>query len=498
MNKRRFSPRASTLGLSFLVLLCLSCAGPDLATPTATPDIPALETQVASKLAATLTAKAPTVTRTPRPTRVPPEAQPTPTATWTPTPEPSPTSVGAWLAFVRVTQDQVANILLYNTVQQEDEVLTHFVEPLNMSDLSWSKDGQWLLFVSAHDYLHSRSNERNAFMMRPDGTGLRMITGDYVDPAEAPGPYVTLEGRVVGGQGPCLVCAQGAASSVMTDEGGSFELPGVPVFARWARAVCQNSGIALQGDMDLAIKAGTTTPISITVEARGQGWTQASLSRDNRLIVGNRYQWALDKEGKQQYRIEGSLQDLEIQALTALEIPTDTTLIGLDWSPVADEAVGALTGAKAAWIWRWDAQGKSLGALIEMVNPEQDIQSASNPVWSPDGRQLAFALRHWLWWGGDKYKTEILVAEANGQNLRTPVIVDWGLHATNPSWATDGRSLYYQLAKADPSDPHLSETRGDIWVVMLADDAVPTAWTQDGVSYLPAASPPRVPGGSSK
>ena len=184
--------------------------------------------------------------------------------------------------------------------------------------------------------------------------------------------------------------------------------------------------------------------------------------------------------------------------MTALEIPTDTTLIGLDWSPVADEAVGALTGAKATWIWRWDAQGKSLGALIEMANPEQDIQSASNPVWSPDGRQLAFALRHWLWWGGDRYKTEILVAEANGQDLRTPVIVDSGLHATNPSWAADGRSLYYQLAKADPGDPHLSETQGDIWVVMLADDAVPTAWTQDGMSYLPAASPPRVPGGSSK
>ena len=140
------------------------------------------------------------------------------------------------------------------------------------------------------------------------GTGLRMITGDYVDPAEAPGPYVTLEGQIVGGQGPCLVCAQGAASSVMTDGGGSFALPGVPVSARWARAVCQNSGIAFQGDMDLAIKEGYYHSHFHHCGGQGAGvGTQASLSRDNRLIVGNRYQWALDKEGKQQYRIEGSL-----------------------------------------------------------------------------------------------------------------------------------------------------------------------------------------------
>ena len=195
MNKRRSSPRVSTLGLSFLVALPSLC-WPGFGYPHGHARHPGPGD--ASCLQARRDADGQSThrhTHSQADARAP-EAQPTPTATWTPTPEPSPTSVGAWLAFVRVTQDQVANISLYNTVQQEDEVLTHFVEPLNMSDLSWSKDGQWLLFVSAHDYIHSRNNERNAFTMRPDGTGLRMITGDYVDPAEAPGPYVTLRARL--------------------------------------------------------------------------------------------------------------------------------------------------------------------------------------------------------------------------------------------------------------------------------------------------------------
>ena len=51
--------------------------------------------------------------------------------------------------------------------------------------MSWSRDGQWVIIASAHDYIHSRNNERNIFVMRPDGSGLRMVTGDYVDPQDS-------------------------------------------------------------------------------------------------------------------------------------------------------------------------------------------------------------------------------------------------------------------------------------------------------------------------
>ena len=162
---------------------------------------------------------------------------------------------------------------------------------------------------------------------------------------------------------------------MMTDERGSFELPGVPVFARWARAVCQNSGIALPGRCGSGDQRGDYHSHFHHCGGQGAGVDPGLfLSRDNRLIVGNRYQWALDKKGKQQYRIEGSLQDLETHSVDRPGNPYRYDLIGLDWSPVADEAVGALTGAKATWIWRWDAQGRSLGALIEMVNPEPDAK----------------------------------------------------------------------------------------------------------------------------
>ncbi len=87
--------------------------------------------------------------------------------------------------------------------------------------------------------------------MRPDGTDLQMITGEYMNPDTAPGPYVTLRGQVTGAQVPCIVCAQGAVNPTTSDEKGSFELAGVPLSAKWVRAVCQANGATLQGDVDL-------------------------------------------------------------------------------------------------------------------------------------------------------------------------------------------------------------------------------------------------------
>ncbi len=49
--------------------------------------------------------------------------------------------------------------------------------------------------------------------------------------------------------------------------------------------------------------------------------------------------------------------------------------------------------------------------------------------------QLAFALRHWYWWDENKYKTEIVLVDVNGQNLRPLVQTDWGVDATHPSWS---------------------------------------------------------------
>jgi len=477
--------------LSAIVSLLLATACSKIQpSPTPTPDYAALEAQVAQKLQGTLAVKAPTATPTLKPTRTATATSaPSSTPTATSAPTALPTSVGPWLAWVRTSPEQPANIILYDIAQKKEEPLTRFVEPQNMSDVAWSKDGQWLIFVSAHDFIHSRNNERNIFIVRPDGTDLQMITGEYMNPDTAPGPYVTLRGQVTGVQTPCVVCAQGAVNPTTSDEKGSFELAGVPLSAKWVRAVCQVNGATLQGDVDLKAAGDSLDPATIAVEPKGQGWSQAAMARDDKTVAGISYQWALDAEGKQQYTYKGVVLNVEGAHLSDIEIPAETTLNGLEWLPTQNELIGALSGEKSTLLWRWDAQGKSIGAFIEIPNEDREILSATSPMWSNDGSQLAFALRHWYWWDENKYKTEIVLVDVNGQNLRPLVQTDWGVDATHPSWSIDGALVYYQLSTGAPGDDFRSKNNGNILAVAVAGDTPPIPVTDDDASYLPAARP---------
>ncbi|MCD6301951.1 MAG: hypothetical protein J7M15_00305, partial [Anaerolineae bacterium] len=229
-----------------LVVTALALAGclPPLATispqPNGANQVPT-KTALAAKLRGTLTAKAPTATSTPTAppteTRLPPTqtptSQPTPTA-----PEPE---ILPMLAFVRLGPDQTANVVVRDLASGDERVLTHFTEPLGIFDLDWSPDGGSLILVSAHNYLASRLNERNVFMVQSDGTDLRMITGDVMPPSEASGPFASITGVISGTAAPCYVSAQGAASPVTADAHGTFTLTGVPETASWVRAVCAPS-----------------------------------------------------------------------------------------------------------------------------------------------------------------------------------------------------------------------------------------------------------------
>ncbi|MBN1399469.1 MAG: PD40 domain-containing protein [Anaerolineae bacterium] len=461
-------------------------------TPTA--DYAALETAVAIKLAATLTAKAPTPTHTPQPTLTPrPSATPTEQRR-SPTPEPSPTATEAFqglahaLAYVRITADDADNIVLRDLDSGEEQVLTHFTAQRNMSDLGWSQDGEWLVFVSSHDYISSRNNERNIFMMRANGTDLRMVTGDYMAPDEAPGPYAELSGRVLNAPSTCRVFAQGATGAVLTDEEGQFEIPGVSLSARWVRAVSQSDDILFEGDLDLVATGESFEPVSLTVEPRGQGWRQASLSPDNRIVAGTFYTWTLNAEGEMQTSLEGLLYDLETREVTTLQLPEEAILNGLAWSPRGDQVVGALTGEEGALLWLWDTEGASLGPLIEVAQPEDQLLSAAHPAWSPHGSLIAFELRRHAWWGDPQYRIDIMIASSSGESINALVESEWGADAKLPAWSADGSELFYQLSLGEPADEHQAKTSGDLWSVSLAQPT-PKAWTEDGQSYLPALRP---------
>jgi hypothetical protein len=221
----------------------------------------------------------------------------------------------------------------------------------------------------------------------------------------------------------------------------------------------------------------------------GEGWSQVSLSADGTRFGGTRYYWELDEEGRRQYSQEGVLFNWAGAWLVRLDLPPDTTLSGLDWSPVADELVGALTGEDGAWLWRWDAAGESLGAMIEILNPDQTILSTNHPVWSPDGAQVAFGLYQWDWWGENKYKTEIMVASTASDEPIMLVETDWGTDAWYPSWTADGEGIYYQVTTGEPGQEVDSKDNGSIWTVALGGEGEAIPWALEAVSYLPAAHP---------
>jgi len=477
------------LGISLAVVAC--GVGPREQTPTL--DYPRLETAVAQQLFATLTSKAPpTVTRTPSPSPLSSSASPVPTGTTVPTLAP-PEAEGDLIAYVRLSQDASTNIALSDEGHQIDQLLTHFVEVSNMCDVHWSADGEWIVFVSAHDFMFGRDNERNVFMIRADGTGLEMVTGDHRDPEEVPGPYVTLEGRVMGCEGPALVSAEGVAAPVTTDDAAVFELVGVPVTARWVRALCASGTQVLQGDVDLDLDKGTTEAITIEVKAEGHGWLQASPSPDGHSIAGTMYDWYIDEEGDQQVERMGVLYDIETGTLALVETPDGARSGYLVWSPVNDVIAGAVTDGDGTSLWLWDAQGQATGEIVTLDNPDDVIYAIEDPAWSPDGNSVAFVRRDWGRWEDNQYKSDLLVVSASGEDLRTLVANEWGTAVSHPSWSSDGRRIYYQVSPASADGGSVGDEMS-IWSVPVeiadggeAPEATP--WLDDGASGFPCVRP---------
>jgi len=74
--------------------------------------------------------------------------------------------------------------------------------------------------------------------------------------------------------------------------------------------MCQDGELILQADVDLVARAEDFEPVSLSVEPQGQGWRQASLSRDGRSLAGIHYRWTLVDDGKE-YAFEGVLYDIQ-------------------------------------------------------------------------------------------------------------------------------------------------------------------------------------------
>ena len=142
--------------------------------------------------------------------------------------------------------------------------------------------------------------------------------------------------------------------------------------------------------------------------------------------------------------------------------PSGTEDINADWSPDGSRIVFARApsaGAHSMWVVKPDGTG--LRRLTPPCPPGAGIpQCAADdgwPVWSPDGKHLAFQrLSGPLRPKGATvdtarriYKDELLVTDANGRHPRTLVwFGPWRGDPQIPSWSPDGKQLVF-LEKSD-------------------------------------------------
>lgn len=467
-----------------IALVAMACSSPTTAIPQPTPNYHPQETRVEAMLRATFTAMAPATAPVENETLL---AAPSPSAE-TPTPTPAALAQAGVLAYVRSPSGAEPSIVLAGQHADDQVTLEHLTGPQAITDLDWPSNGDELLLVSAYAAILSRGNERNVFAVRTDGTGLRMLTGEYVPPEEAPGPYVSLEGQVLGGVGDCLVSAQGVTSPVSVEASGAFTLTGVPIGATWARAVCTQEGRTLSGDVALTANDGVFAPVQIQVADGGQGWKQATLSPSGGILAGTFYRWAPDAEGQPEYHFWGRIVDLATGDAAELAVAQEGDLNGLDWSPVGDRLLGAVTGADGGWLWLWDTTGASLGQLVEVPNPDDQILTLANPAWSPDGTQVVFELRRWSWWGDNAYRTDLMLVSADGQNLRPLVELGWGEHAVEPSWLPDGHTVAYEYVQTAAGQELSTANDGSIWMVVV-DSGLRLPWSSGPNDSLPAPNP---------
>lgn len=474
-------------GLLLIALLAGGCLQA-LDKPRPTALNPAeTETAVMAAYEGTLTARAPT--HTPQPTATPElaTAVPQPTATRVP----FMPNDGPFVAMVRIMPDNSENIILKSL--SSETVLVRSLAGHSTIDLAWSPDGEWIIFTSAFNNLFSRSNELNIYGMRPDGTQLRMITGDYLNPVQAIGPFVVVSGSVVGGSESCLVSAQGVSNWVSADANGTYELSGVPIGSRWIRAVCEQEDGSLQGSVELNLAEDKANTVDITVKAEGEGWSMADLAPDGCTVAAVHYRWSKTEQGSIETINSGVLLNALGKRVAELQLPDNATLTDLAWSPDGSQIAGSLTFGNHAAIWLWDRNGDSIGSLVEAANPEDTLLSFYHLAWSPDGSKIVVAQQSYAWWSDPKFKTELLSVDVAAGIATMLVPAEYGTHALHPAWTPDGNTIYYQQASSAPADDPFKINAWQIWQVPAAGGA-PTQVTESNSNTLPAIksnNPPR-------
>ena len=132
-------------------------------------------------------------------------------------------------------------------------------------------------------------------------------------------------------------------------------------------------------------------------------------------------------------------------------------------------------------IYRVGANGAGLTRLTTSVTIGESDYRASSPVWSPDGRRIAFAIGHAFGSVPDLYccaMADIYLMDADGSNV---VRRTTGSRFFSVAWSPDGRQLAVSNGDEYFPDTYLISAEDDGSLpVLLASDARSPAWSPDG------------------
>lgn len=177
--------------------------------------------------------------------------------------------------------------------------------------------------------------------------------------------------------------------------------------------------------------------------------------------------------------LEPDVQDVAVVTLDGIPVkgipglPADAALLDLspDASTIAFVTSDGGTGTQIATI---GVDGTGMKVITS------GVPSYGDPVWSPDGTQIAF-----VW--APHSQADLYVMNADGSNVRR--ITAEATEQIEPQWSPDGTTLVYvDMGKDDQVDPQFSAT-ADIWTVPSNGGTPTRLTTEDGPDAYPDYSP---------
>lgn len=306
------------------------------------------------------------------------------------------------------------------------------------------------------------SNNWQLQVMKGDGSNRRAITGDY----SSLGFAVSHDGKKIA----LTVFENGVHRLYVTDKTG-----GTPLLLASGSAYCGYAGWSPDDSKVLFMKGDAPTKWAIyVVDSDGKN--------EKRLTPGDRSLYPCwFPDGKTIAFISAEVNDAGIYTMQAdgsdrkMIAPRINFYTGLSVSPAGDKICLTTSGWEMPTnIWVMNADGSNLKNLIAgpdhfTENDEMWGESNGNPVWSPDGKKIAYV-------SSVTSRSEIYVINSDGTNDRR--LTNTGKFNSSPSWSKDGQYILFASNRN-------GDATSDIYV-MKANGQSQTAITKDaGFNILP-------------